>query len=282
MTPALHTVLHHWRLTAGCVVLGLVTAAALFAPLVAPHDPWALLGPPMQAPGGEYLLGTDLLGRDLLSGLIHGARVSLLVGLVSSLCAIVIGCSVGALAGYFGGAIDRIFMRVTEFFQVIPSFLFAILLVAIMTPGLKSVIAAIALVTWPPVARLMRAEFLSLRNREFVEAARSLGLTHTQIILREIFPNALPPVVAVGSLMVATAILTEASLSFLGLADPNLISWGYLIGASRPVFRQAWWLSVLPGLCLFVTVLAVNLIADGLSDAGNPLLRRRGMKAAPQ
>jgi peptide/nickel transport system permease protein len=275
MTHTLQRLKHHWRLTVGCAVLILITASALFAPWVAPHDPWALLGPPMTAPSGDYLLGTDLLGRDLLSGLIHGARVSLLVGLISTLCAIVIGCSMGAIAGYFGGLIDRLFMRMTEFFQVIPSFLFAILLVAIMTPGLKSVIVAIALVTWPPVARLMRAEFLSLRSREFVEAAHSLGLSHTQIILREILPNALPPVVAVGSLMVATAILTEASLSFLGLADPNLISWGYLIGASRPVFRQAWWLSVLPGLCLFVTVLAVNLIADGLSDARNPLLRRR-------
>jgi peptide/nickel transport system permease protein len=223
----------------------------------------------------DLLLGTDLLGRDLLSGLIHGARVSLLIGLASSLCAIAIGGTVGALAGYFGGAADRFAMRFTEFFQVIPAFLFAILLVAIMTPGLKSVIVAIALVTWPPVARLVRAEFLTLKSREFVEAARSLGLGDAQIILREILPNALPPVIAVGSLMVATAILTESSLSFLGLADPNLISWGYIIGASRSVFRQAWWLSVLPGACLFLTVLSINLLADGLGDAHNPLLRSR-------
>ncbi len=269
-----------WRVWVGAGILLAIGVVAVFAPWLAPHDPWALLGPPMAPPGETYLLGTDLLGRDLLSGLIHGARVSLLIGLASSACAILIGGSLGAVAGYFGGRVDHAAMRITEFFQVIPSFLFAILLVAIMTPGLESVIVAIALVTWPPVARLVRAEFLSLRSREFVEAARSVGIGHWQIIVREILPNALPPVIAVGSLMVATAILTEASLSFLGLADPNLISWGYIIGSSRPVFRQAWWLSVLPGLCLFVTVLAINLLSDGLGDANNPLLRARQARAS--
>jgi peptide/nickel transport system permease protein len=263
----------NWRLWIGGGTLAAIGLVALLAPWIAPHDPWALLGPPLAPPGEAFLLGTDMLGRDLLSGLIHGARVSLLIGLASSLCALLIGVTVGALAGYFGGAIDRLAVRFTEFFQVIPAFLFAILLVAIMLPGLKSVIVAIALVTWPPVARLVRSEFMTLRSREFVEAARSVGLGHRQIIVHEILPNALPPVIAVGSLMVATAILTESSLSFLGLADPNLISWGYIIGASRPVFREAWWLSVLPGLCLFVTVLSINLLADGLGDARNPMLR---------
>lgn len=269
-----------WRVWVGAGTLLAIGVVAVFAPWLAPYDPWALLGPPMAPPGEIYWLGTDLLGRDLLSGLIHGARVSLLIGLASSACAILIGGSLGAVAGYFGGRVDHVAMRVTEFFQVIPSFLFAILLVAIMTPGLESVIVAIALVTWPPVARLVRAEFLTLRSREFVEAARSVGVGHWQIIVREILPNALPPVIAVGSLMVATAILTEASLSFLGLADPNLISWGYIIGSSRPVFRQAWWLSVLPGLCLFITVLAINLLSDGLGDANNPLLRARQARAS--
>jgi len=269
----------NWRLWIGGGTLAAIALVALLAPWIAPHDPWELLGPPLEPPGQAFLLGTDMLGRDLLSGLIHGARVSLLIGLTSSLCALLIGVTVGALAGYFGGTADRVAVRFTEFFQVIPAFLFAILLVAIMLPGLKSVIVAIALVTWPPVARLVRSEFMTLRSREFVEAARSLGLGHRQIIVREILPNALPPVIAVGSLMVATAILTESSLSFLGLADPNLISWGYIIGSSRPVFREAWWLSVLPGLCLFVTVLSINLLADGLGDEGNPLLRSRRGRA---
>ena len=263
----------NWRAWTGTGMLSLIALVALLAPWIAPHDPWALLGQPLAPPGGDFALGTDLLGRDLLSGLIHGARVSLLIGLASSSCALLIGVGVGALAGYFGGMVDRVLMRFTEFFQVIPAFLFAILLVAIMRPGLKSVIIAVALVTWPPVARLVRSEFLVLRSREFVEAARSLGLGHWQIMVREILPNALPPVIAGGSWMGATAILTESSLSFLGLADPNLISWGYIIGSSRSVFRDAWWLSVLPGLCLFITVLSINLLADGLGDAGNPLLR---------
>ena len=263
----------NWRLWFGSTTVAIIATIALFAPLIAPHDPWALLGKPLTPPGGEFLLGTDMLGRDLLSGLIYGARVSLLIGSVSTVCAILIGGSIGALSGYYGGWVDHAAMRFTEFFQVIPSFLFAILLVAIMTPSLRSVVIAIAVVTWPPVARLVRAEFLTLRNREFVEAARSLGLSETNIMLREIMPNALPPVIAVGSLMVATAILTEASLSFLGLADPNLISWGYIIGSSRPAFREAWWLSVLPGMCLVVTLLAINQLADGLGHAYNPLLR---------
>mgnify|MGYP000852569599 CR=1 FL=1 len=268
----------NWRLWIGACTLTAIALVALGAPWLAPHDPWALLGPPLAPPGGEFALGTDLLGRDLLSGLIHGARVSLLIGLASTVCALAIGITLGAVAGYFGGLADRVVVRFTEFFQVIPAFLFAILLVAIMRPGLRSVIVAVALVTWPPVARLVRSEFLTLRSREFVEAARALGLGHGQIILREILPNALPPVIAVGSLMVATAILTESSLSFLGLADPNLISWGYIIGSSRSVFRDAWWLSVLPGLCLFVTVLSISLLADGLGDSRNPLLRsRRGL-----
>jgi peptide/nickel transport system permease protein len=275
MTPGVTAWRGHWRLVLGGLVLAAISVVALLAPWIAPHDPWALIGAPVAPPGGVFPLGTDMLGRDLLSGLIHGSRVSLLIGLASSACALLIGVTVGAVAGYFGGLTDRLAVRVIEFFQVIPAFLFAILLVAIMRPGLPSVITAIALVTWPPVARLVRSEFMTLRSREFVEAARSLGLSHGRIIAQEILPNALPPVLAVGSLMVATAILTEASLSFLGLADPNLISWGYIIGASRPVFREAWWLSVLPGLCLFLTVLAINLLADGLGDARNPMLRAR-------
>jgi peptide/nickel transport system permease protein len=202
--------------------------------------------------------------------------VSLLIGLVSTACSLVIGVVVGAPAGYFGQRTDQWLMRFTEFFQVIPSFLFAVLLVAILTPGVRSVVTAIALVIWPPVARLVRTEFLSLRQREFVEAARALGVPHSRLIFREILPNAIAPVVAVGSLMVATAILTEASLSFLGLADPNMISWGYMIGAARSVFRQAWWLSVFPGACLFLTVFAITLLAEGFGDRHNPSLRAVG------
>lgn len=264
------------RIAVGAGLLGAVALAALLAPVLAPFDPWGIVATPLQAPGGRHLLGTDMLGRDVLSGLIWGARVSLVIGLVSTACSLAIGVAMGAPAGYFGTRTDRLLMRVTEFFQVIPSFLFAVLLVAIFTPRVRSVVIAIALVIWPPVARLVRAEFLSLRHREFVEAARALGMPHARLIIREILPNAVAPVLAVGSLMVATAILTEASLSFLGLADPNMISWGYMIGAARSVFRQAWWLSVFPGVCLFLTVFAITLLAEGFGDRHNPSLRAVG------
>lgn len=265
-----------WRIALGALLLSLVIAAAALAPVLAPFDPWAIVATPLQPPGGRHVLGTDMLGRDVLSGLIWGARVSLVIGVVSTACSLVLGLAVGAPAGYFGDRTDELLMRFTEFFQVIPSFLFAVLLVAILTPGVRSVVTAIALVIWPPVARLVRTEFLSLRQREFVEAARALGMPHTHLIVREILPNAMAPVIAVGSLMVATAILTEASLSFLGLADPNMISWGYMIGAARSVFRQAWWLSVCPGACLFLTVFAITLLAEGFGDRHNPSLRAMG------
>jgi peptide/nickel transport system permease protein len=266
-------ILHSWRFVVGAGLLAVIGVVALLAPQLAPFDPWAVVGTQLLPPGGEHVLGTDLLGRDVLSGLIHGARVSLVIGIVSAVCSLVLGAIIGAIAGYFGGVVDRALVRFTEFFQVIPSFLFVVLLVAIMTPSVRNLVIGIALVIWPPVARLVRSEFMTLREREFVEAARVVGLSHPRIMFAEIMPNALPPVLAVASLMVATAILTEASLSFLGLADPNMISWGYMIGAARAVFRQAWWLSVFPGLALLVTVLAVTLLSEAISDRNNPSLR---------
>ncbi|MCZ7559848.1 MAG: ABC transporter permease [Burkholderiaceae bacterium] len=262
-----------WRFVVGIAVLSAIAMVAVLAHWLAPFDPWAVVGAQLLPPGGRHVLGTDMLGRDVMSGLIFGARVSLVIGIVSTAFSLVLGTAIGALAGYFGGAADRTMMRFTEFFQVIPSFLFVVLLVAIMTPSVANLVIGIALVIWPPVARLVRSEFMTLREREFVEAARGAGLSDIRIIFTEIMPNALPPVLAVASLMVATAILTEASLSFLGLADPNMISWGYMIGAARTVFRQAWWLSVFPGLALLVTVLAVTLLAEAIGDRSNPTLR---------
>jgi peptide/nickel transport system permease protein len=270
---ALDPMLRSWRFVLGAGILSVIGLVAVLAPQLAPFDPWAVVGAQLLPPGGAHPLGTDLLGRDVASGLIFGARVSLVIGVVSAACSLVLGAIIGALAGYFGGLADRTLMRFTEFFQVIPSFLFVVLLVAIMSPSVANLVIGIALVIWPPVARLVRSEFLTLREREFVEAARVAGLSHGRIMFTEIMPNALPPVLAVASLMVATAILTEASLSFLGLADPNMISWGYMIGAARAVFRQAWWLSVFPGLALLVTVLAITMLSEAISDRNNPSLR---------
>ena len=260
---------------AGLAVLVVVLLLALSAPFLFSFDPWDTRGAPLQPPGEGFALGSDMLGRDVLAGIFHGARVSLFIGVVSTVFAVAIGVVVGAVAGYFGGLVDDVAMRFTEFFQTIPSFVLAVLLVAILTPGLGSIVVAISVVTWPPVARLARSEFLALRHREFVEAAVLSGVSHIRIIFAEVLPNALTPIVIMASLMVATAILTESALSFLGLGDPNRISWGYMIGAARAVFRQAWWLSVFPGLAIFVTVLAINLVGEGLNDAFNPHLRRR-------
>jgi len=261
----------------GLAILAVVLATAIFAPLLIPTSPWEMAGAPFQHPfDPEFLLGTDTLGRDILSGIVHGARVSLLIGFVATLVAVLIGVVLGALAGYYGGLIDDLLMRFTEFFQTIPSFVFAVVLVAIFTPSIASIVAAIAIVSWPAVARLVRGEFLTLRTREFVQASVVLGQPARHIIFVEILPNAVSPIIVAGSLMVATAILTESSLSFLGLGDPNLMSWGFMIGAARTVIRTAWWMSFFPGLAILLTVLALNLVGEGLNDALNPRLSREG------
>lgn len=261
---------------AGAIVLLLFTLIAVFADFISPGDPWRMAGMPNLPPfQGGFLFGTDQLGRDVAAGVVHGARVSLVVGLVSTLFSIVVGVVVGSVAGYFSGFVDDVLMRVTELFQTIPSFMLAIVLVAIFSPSLVSIICAIAVVSWPPVARLVRAEFLSLRTRDFVKAARVGGHSHLNIIFRQILPNTLSPVIVMASLMVATAILLESGLSFLGLGDGNYMSWGFMVGAGRTMIRNAWWLSTIPGLAIFLTVLALNLFGQGLSDLMNPRLARR-------
>jgi peptide/nickel transport system permease protein len=266
---------------AGLVVLALVLALAAATPFVYPQSPWTMAGMPFAQPfEGPQWLGTDSLGRDVAAAIAHGTLVSLMVGAVSTVAALAIGVTLGAVAGYFGGAIDDATMRFTEFFQTIPSFVLAVVLVAIFRPSIESIVVAIAIVSWPPVTRLVRGEFLTLRSREFVQAARVLGQGHARIILTQILPNALSPIVVLASLMVASAILLESALSFLGLGDPNMMSWGFMIGSGRSVMRIAWWVSVFPGIAILATVLALNLIGEGLNDALNPrLARRRGVIA---
>ena len=260
----------------GLVILLLMIAMAVLAPVLFPESPWRMVQRPFLPPFSQegFLLGTDTMGRNVAAGLMHGAWVSLLIGLVSTCVALLIGVPLGAIAGYYGGLVDDALMRFTEFFQTIPNFALAIVLVAIMQPSVTSIVLAIAIVSWPPVARLVRAEFMSLRNREYVEAARLVGQSNSTIILRQILPNTLSPIIVLASLMVATAILLESALSFLGLGDPNVMSWGYMIGAARTVIRQAWWLSFFPGLAILLTVLALNLVGEGLDDALNPKLSR--------
>ncbi|MBP2171397.1 peptide/nickel transport system permease protein [Erwinia toletana] len=264
----------------GLLILLLVVILSIAAPFLYEKSPWAMVQRPFLPPFtvAQYFLGTDPLGRDLAAGLAYGARVSLLIGLISTVVSLLIGIPVGAMAGYFGGWVDDVLMRFTEFFQSVPSFALAIVLVAIFQPSITSIVIAIAIVSWPPVARLLRGEVMSLRSREFIEAAILSGQTSRTIIWRQILPNTLSPIIVLASMMVAAAILIESALSFLGLGDRNIMSWGYIIGAGRTVIRQAWWISVFPGIAILLTVLALNLVGEGLNDALNPRLTRKGRK----
>jgi peptide/nickel transport system permease protein len=257
----------------GVAVLAAVAALALLAPAFYPRSPFEMIGKPFEPPLASTLLGTDQLGRDVTAGVVHGARVTLLIGLVATFIAILLGVTLGGIAGYFGGWVDTLLMRLTEIFQTIPFFLFAILLVAVLTPSVGSVVFAIAVVSWPPMARLVRGEFLSMRGREFVLACVSMGMGPWRIILRHILPNSLSAIIVTGSLMVATAILIESGLSFLGLTDPNVMSWGFIIGSGRTVLRTAWWVIAMPGIAILLTVMAINLVGEGLNDALNPRLK---------
>jgi peptide/nickel transport system permease protein len=259
----------------GFLLLLLIAAVALAAPYLYPGDPLDSVAQPLLWPGQDahYLLGTDALGRDVAAQIAFGARISLITGFSAGLIGVVLGTALGAMAGYFGGWVDDVLSRVTELFQVTPSFLLMIVIVALGSPSAHLISLAIGLTAWPTVARLVRAEFRSLKERDFVLAARSLGFRDVRIILREILPNALPPVIVTGTLLVAMAILMGSSLAFLGLADPNTVSWGSMIGDGRGLLRTAWYLTALPGLALTLTVLALNLVGDGLTEALNPRLR---------
>lgn len=261
----------------GLVVLTLICLVALLAPLLVAHSPWDMVQQPFLAPltTPGLPLGSDALGRDVAAGLVYGARVSMIIGMVATVAALLAGITVGALAGYHGGWVDAVLMRFTELFQAVPGFAFAVVLVAIFEPTVYSIVAAITLVSWPPVARLVRSEFLSLRQREFVQAALLAGQSNTRIIFTQILPNAVSPIVVMGSLMVASAILLESALSFLGLGDPNMMSWGYMVGAARTALRQAWWIAIFPGFAIAITVLALNLVGEGLSDGLNTRLQGR-------
>lgn len=266
-----------WR-NPGAIIGGLIFAGVLalviIAPVIYPEGPFEMVGPPFMRPFGEYLFGTDMLGRDIAAGIAYGARISLLVGLVATFVIVLLGIIVGGVAGYYGGIIDTILMRITEFFQTIPTFIGAIVIVAVLGPTLPHVIGAIAIVSWAPLARLVRAEVISIKNREFVHACIALGMNDIRIMLVQILPNVVSTVIVAGSLMVATAILFESGLSFLGLGDPNVMTWGFMIGAGRSAMRTAWWMVTIPGIAILLTVLAINLIGDALNEALNPRLKQ--------
>ena len=261
---------------AGVVLLAVVLFVALLGPIIWPADPFEIVAAPLTPPfGAENVLGTDYLGRDVLTTLIHGGRATLLVGSVAALLSVLIGVTVGALAGFYGGKVDALLSRITEFFQVLPALLFAMVVVTLFQPSLLSVTLAIGISSWTATARLARAEFLKLRHQEFVRAERAIGARDARLLWKVMLPNAFPPLIVSAALAVGVAILFEAGLSFLGLGDPNQMTWGLMIGSSRPYVLSCWWAVAFPGLAIFVTVLAVSLIGDGLNDALNPKLRER-------
>lgn len=262
---------------AGVVMLVGIVFMTVAGPRIYDNDPKDIVAIPLTGPGEleEARLGTDYLGRDVLAGVIGGGTTSLTVAAMAAAMVLVIGISIGALAGYYGGWLDSALMRVTEFFQVLPALLFAMVLVALFEPSMWTISFAIGVVAWPGIARITRAEFLRLKNLEFVRAARAVGATDWRIIRKVVFPNALPPLIVSATLIMGTAILFEAGLAFLGLGDPNTTSWGLMIGLNRGNFLTAWWSVTFPGLAIFFTVLSFSLIGDGLQDAYNPKLRGR-------
>jgi peptide/nickel transport system permease protein len=261
-------------------VLGLAlvlffTVVAVFGNVIAPGNPLALTNYDLAPPSLKFPFGTDNLGRNLFIDVVHGTSTSLWVGFSAAIISMVLGILIGGLSGYFGGKTENVLMRTTDFFLIIPRFFLAIMIVSIFGGSLFNIIVVIGVTSWPSTARLARAEFLSLREREFVEAARALGAGNFRIMFREILPNAASPLIVNGALSMSGAILIEAGLAFLGLTNSNVVSWGTLLQNAQLYLSVAWWMALFPGLSILLTCWGLNLVGDGLNDALNPRLRDR-------
>ena len=259
----------------GLILFIFLLCVSILAPYIAPYDPFALVSDAFVPPDSKFLMGTDHVGRDIYSGIIWGTRVSVMVGLLSAATAASIGIIIGSVAGYSGGVIDDLLMRATEFFQIVPRLVLALVIVALFGGSVWNVIVVIGLLSWPTAARLIRAQFFTLKERAFVEAAKSLGVGTFTMVFEEILPNAIAPVIVQTSLEVANAILLESMLSFLGLGDPSEFTWGYMLNSAQRYLRISWWMALFPGVAILTTVMALNLMGDGLNDALNPRLKER-------
>jgi len=264
--------LHNKLAVAGLTVVTLLFAVSLLAPIIAPYDPNAIdLKNILMPPGSSHLLGTDQLGRDILSRMIWGARISLKVGFVAVGIATLIGTILGTISGYYGGIIDTLIMRAVDLMLCFPSFFLILTVIAVLEPSIWNIMAVIGFTSWMGVARLIRAEILTIREREFIQAARSQGASNIRIITRHIIPNAMTPVLVSATLGVAGAILTESALSFLGIGvQPPTPSWGNMLTAGKDNLEYAWWLSLFPGMAILITVLGYNLLGEGIRDALDP------------
>jgi peptide/nickel transport system permease protein len=248
-----------------------IVLLAFLAPFLAPYQPESIgVGKKLTSVSWEFFMGTDNLGRDVLSRVLMGARTSLFIGFSAAAASTLLGVLVGTLGGFFGGMVDNMLMRITELFQVIPRFFLALVTVALFGANIWNIIFALGILSWPVTARLVRSEFLSQRKRYFVDAARMQGASSWNLMFREILPNVSGVIVVNSTLMVAQAMLMEASLSYLGAGDPSTISWGMMLYQAQQFLDRAWWMSLFPGLGIFLSVLALNLVGDGLNDVLNP------------
>ena len=257
----------------GLVLSGAFVLVAALGGVIAPTDPFSFAGTPFEPPSPQHWLGTDDLGRDVFAGVVHGARTSLLVGVAVAGASLIIGTVVGGVAGFAGGKVDDLLMRLTELSQVLPRFFLALTVVALFGPGLTNMVLVLALTSWELTARVARSGVLAVKELEYVTAAEALGSSSWRNLRTHVLPNTIAPVVALASLQVGGAILIEASLSFLGLGDPNVISWGYMLNNAQSFVRRAWWMSAFPGMAIAVAVLGVNLVGDALNDFWNPRSR---------
>lgn len=265
----------------GTVLVSLVLLGALLAGVIGHFDPFESVARPLQPPSAAHPMGTDDLGRDVLTGVLYGARASLFIVICVVGIAAPLGIAIGLASGYRRGPADALLMRFTEIFQTIPHFFLAVIVIALFGAGTNRVIVVLGLTLWPMLARVVRAETMSVSQREFVEAARSLGVSEARIVLRHVLPNVMPPATVVITLMGATVILLEAALGFIGLGDPSVMSWGYLANNAQRFLRTAWWMAVFPGVAIMVAVLGLNLLGDALTDLKNPLARKPHQVAAP-
>ena len=261
------TVFGSWSGRVGLVLTVLTVATSVLGPVLAPENPFALVAAPLRPPSRAYPLGTDALGRDLLSGVLYGARTSLLVAGAAAVVALVCGATIGLVAGYRGRWVDDLLMRVTEIFQVMPRFFLVVVAVALFGPGLNNLILTLGLTSWPVLARVVRGEVLAWRDLDFVHAAEATGASPVRILWHELMPNVLPSTLVVVGLLFGQTLLIEASIGFLGLGDPNAMSWGMLAGQAQSFLRVAWWLPLFPGLAITIAVVGTNLLADALASA---------------
>ena len=271
------TILLNPSAVAGMALLAPVLALVIVVPAFYPADPFAIAAAPHEAPGASpgLPLGSDFVGRDVLAGLVHGGRTTLAVATAAALLTVVLGVAVGAVAGFRGGLIGALLMRLTEFFQVLPPLPFAMVILSLFGPSLAAIVIAIGVASWPPLARLARAEVMRIGQFGYVAASRAAGASGPHLVWRVILPNAAPPLVAAATLAAGAAILFETGLAFLGLADSDAMSWGLMIGLNRDFAFEAWWTVLPSGLAILMTVLGVSLIGDGVTEALDPRSPRR-------